>query len=90
MKLKYLGTAAAEGYPAMFCNCENCKKALKEKGRNIKCRDRMLEEKLIDEKTKLVLNHFSHNGISSNYTDFVSIAADKGFEVSFDGMEIDV
>ena len=32
MKLKYLGTAAAEGYPAMFCNCENCKKAQKEKG----------------------------------------------------------
>ena len=59
-------------------------------GRNVKCRDRMLEGKMIDEKTKLVLNHFSHNGIHSNYTDFVPLAADKGFEVAFDGMEIDV
>ena len=50
----------------------------------------MLQEKMIDEKTKLILNHFSHNGISSNYTDFVSLAADKGFDVSFDGMEIDI
>lgn len=25
MKLKFLGTGAAEGVPAMFCNCENCK-----------------------------------------------------------------
>ena len=25
MKLKYLGTAAAEGVPAIFCECENCK-----------------------------------------------------------------
>lgn len=57
-------------------------------GRNIACRDRMLEERLIDDKTTVVLNHFSHNGISSNYTDFSPIAAKSGFETSFDGMEI--
>ena len=27
MKLTYLGTAAAEGLPALFCNCEFCQKA---------------------------------------------------------------
>lgn len=27
MNLKYLGTAAAEGIPALFCKCENCEKA---------------------------------------------------------------
>lgn len=27
MRLQYLGTAAAEGFPAVFCNCEACKKA---------------------------------------------------------------
>ena len=58
-------------------------------GRNIKCRERMLKEKLIDEKTKLVLNHFSHNWSNSVYTDFLPMAAEKGFEVSYDGMEID-
>ena len=26
MKIQYLGTGAAEGVPAMFCNCEYCKK----------------------------------------------------------------
>lgn len=57
-------------------------------GRNIACRDRMIKEKLIDEKTVVVLNHFSHNGINSVYTDFLPIAAEKGFEVSYDGMEI--
>ena len=29
MKIKYLGTAAAEGVPAIFCNCETCKEARK-------------------------------------------------------------
>jgi len=29
MKIQYLGTGAAEGFPAMFCNCEYCKNAKK-------------------------------------------------------------
>ena len=37
--------------------------------------DRMLKAKLIDEKTVMVLNHFSHNGINSNYTDFEPLAS---------------
>lgn len=57
-------------------------------GRNVSCRDRMLQENLIDENTVVVLNHFSHNGLSSNYDEFVPLAAEKGFEVSFDGMEL--
>lgn len=59
-------------------------------GRNVKCRDRMLEENLIDEKTVVVLNHFSHNGINSNYDEFEPMAKDKGFETSFDGKEINI
>ena len=27
MKIRYLGTAAAEGFPAVFCNCEYCRAA---------------------------------------------------------------
>lgn len=59
-------------------------------GRNITCRDRMLKEKIISEKTKIVLNHFSHNGISSVYDEFKPIANNNGFEISYDGMEITV
>ena len=29
MKFRYLGTAASEGWPALFCNCEYCLKAKK-------------------------------------------------------------
>lgn len=57
-------------------------------GRNIKCRDRMRSEGLIDENTVVVLNHFSHNGKDSNYADFEPMAKEFGFETSFDGMEI--
>ena len=27
MKIQYLGTGAAEGIPAIFCECDTCKKA---------------------------------------------------------------
>lgn len=38
MKIKFLGTAAAEGWPALFCECEACLKARKSGGRNIRTR----------------------------------------------------
>ena len=57
-------------------------------GRNVICRDRMFKEKLIDENTSVILNHFSHNGLHANYDEFEPIAAEKGFLTSYDGMEI--
>lgn len=50
MKIVYLGTAAAEGIPAMFCACETCKRALARGGKNIMTRSQMLidEGLLID------------------------------------------
>lgn len=42
MKLTYLGTAAAEGWPAVFCNCEYCKKAKERGGRNLRTRSQAL------------------------------------------------
>ena len=38
MKLKYYGTAAAEGFPALFCDCETCNRARKAGGRNLRKR----------------------------------------------------
>ena len=38
MNIKYLGTAAAEGIPAIFCNCNTCVEAmkrLKQKSQNV-------------------------------------------------------
>lgn len=50
MRLLYLGTAAAEAMPAVFCNCAVCKRAREEKGKNIRARSQMLidEELLVD------------------------------------------
>ncbi len=42
MKIKYLGTAAAEGTPALFCRCEVCKKARAVGGRNIRTRSQSI------------------------------------------------
>lgn len=50
MKIKYLGTAAAEGIPAVFCACEKCQKAWAAGGRNVRTRSQTLigEDLLID------------------------------------------
>ena len=42
MKIKYLGTAAAEGIPAVFCECETCQKAMSLGGKNIRTRSQAL------------------------------------------------
>ena len=48
MKLKYLGTAAAEGIPGMFCNCRVCRNALEVRGKEIKTRSQaLLDDKLL-------------------------------------------
>ena len=42
MKLKYYGTAAAEGVPGLFCTCETCEKSRKAGGRNLRSRSQAL------------------------------------------------
>jgi len=42
MKIKYLGTAASEGIPGVFCNCKLCKKARDVQGREIRTRSSAL------------------------------------------------
>lgn len=50
MKLTYLGTAAAEGWPATFCTCEACREARRLGGKNIRTRSQTLvnEDLLLD------------------------------------------
>ena len=42
MKLHYLGTAAAEAIPAVWCNCEVCKKIRKTRGKDVRTRSQVL------------------------------------------------
>lgn len=45
MELLFLGTAAAEGIPSMYCNCDTCKIARIKKGKNIRNRSAVLINK---------------------------------------------
>ena len=58
MKVKVLGTAACEGVPAMFCNCENCVKVRELKGKNLRARTQTLIESdmLVDFNADTYLN----------------------------------
>lgn len=42
MKIQYLGTAAAEGWPAMFCRCPACMEAAKRGGKNLRTRSQAI------------------------------------------------
>jgi phosphoribosyl 1,2-cyclic phosphate phosphodiesterase len=50
VELLYLGTAAAEGYPALFCSCDHCRAARQAGGRDLRRRTAALidGELLID------------------------------------------
>ena len=50
MKIKFLGTAAAEGIPALFCDCEICERVRRLGGKNIRTRSQALinDDLLID------------------------------------------
>ncbi len=42
MKIRYLGTAAAEGWPAVFCQCEPCLRSKEQGGKNVRTRSSIL------------------------------------------------
>lgn len=50
MRIKYLGTAAAEGWPGVFCHCKDCEEARRRGGKNIRTRAQVLinEDLLMD------------------------------------------
>ncbi len=67
MKLRYFGTAAAEGMPAIFCNCSYCKEARILGGKNIRTRSQALinDDLLIDFPADTYF-HFLTNGIEGD------------------------
>ena len=42
MEIQYLGTAAAEGLPALFCDCETCRRARDIGGKEVRTRTQSL------------------------------------------------
>ena len=64
MKLTYLGTAAAEGWPALFCRCEYCMKALERGGKNLRTRSQaMVNDDLLIDFPADSFSHMQQNGL---------------------------
>ena len=74
MKLQYFGTAAAEGWPSLFCDCDACKRAKKAGGRNIRTRSQaMIDDKLLIDFPADTYLHMTYYGLDLNYVDSVII-----------------
>ena len=50
MRIRVLGSAAAEGWPALFCECEGCRKARANGGKDLRRRTAYLidDDTLVD------------------------------------------
>ncbi len=67
MKLTYLGTAAAEGFPAVFCRCPYCIEALRLGGKNIRTRSQsLINGDLLIDLSPDTYHHFLMNGIEGD------------------------
>lgn len=73
MKIKYLGTAAYEGFPGLFCECEACQKANAEGGKNIRLRASMTinEDTLIDFGPDIYMQKLRYNLNLANIRHFI-------------------
>ena len=74
MKITYLGTAAAEGFPAVFCNCDHCREAKRLGGQNIRTRSQTLinADLLIDFPAD-TYSHFLHNNIDGDKIQYLLV-----------------
>ncbi len=63
MKIKYLGTAAVEGIPSLFCNCRVCKLSREAGGRNMRSRSQAIinDELLIEFNADTVWHYHKYN-----------------------------
>ena len=65
MKLLYLGTAAAEGIPAVFCSCPLCLEAREKKGKNIRTRcQALLDDKILFDFPPDSYSHYIASGFT--------------------------
>jgi len=67
MKITYLGTSAAEGFPAVYCNCEHCREAKRLKGKNIRTRSQaIINDDLLIDFPADTYSHFLNNDIDGD------------------------
>ncbi len=77
MKLKYLGTAAAEGIPGLFCNCRVCQNAIRVRGKEIKTRSQaIIDDKLLIDFPADTYMHILNYGLDLREVDHCIITHD--------------
>ncbi|GIP33636.1 MBL fold metallo-hydrolase [Paenibacillus sp. J2TS4] len=69
MKIHFLGTAAAEGWPALFCRCEYCHKARQLGGKNIRTRSSVI----IDDTMKIDFPPDTYHHVLRDNIDLASV-----------------
>ncbi len=74
MKVQFLGTAAAEGIPALFCNCPICMESKKLGGKNIRKRSSIIiDDKIVIDFTNDVMHHVHTYGIDYSRLEYLLI-----------------
>lgn len=74
MNIKFLGTAAAEGWPALFCECEYCVKARENGGKNIRTRSScIIDEKYMVDFPPDTYMHVLNNKLNLNKVEHLII-----------------
>ena len=69
MKIRYLGTAAAEGAPALFCTCDHCAYARKAGGKEIRSR----AGSILDDRLKIDFGPDSFMQMIQNRIDYTPL-----------------
>lgn len=90
-----MGISAGKSYRMDLISLD-CTHGINEKERDghmglvtdIEVRQKLMELGCADEKTKFVVNHFSHNGLAT-YDELLPIACEQNFIVSYDGMSVE-
>lgn len=64
MKITFFGTAAAEGFPGLFCNCKYCARARELGGKNIRSRTQaLINDDLLIDLPPDTMSHFQQHGV---------------------------
>ena len=74
MKFKFLGTAAAEGFPAIFCRCKACEEARRLGGKNIRTRAQaLINNDLLIDFSSDTYSHALQNGLCLDEVKYIFI-----------------
>ena len=65
MRIRILGSAAAEGFPALFCECKTCRRARSIGGRNLRSRTSVqIDETILIDLPPDILSQVQREGFS--------------------------